>query len=93
MSKEKAAPLYGAKVTFEQEAELDRFWESKGFKDRSTFIRAALTAYRDAQTLRDTIAEAMVVLVACQGRSVSTEQAIKLVKDLFVTGAFKEDLK
>ena len=92
MSKEKET-LYGTKLTPEQAAEFDRLWETKGFKDRSAFIRAALTAYRDGEAMRATVAEAMVVILACQGRSVSTEQAIKLVKDLFLSGAFKEDLQ
>ncbi len=90
--------MLGVKVTPDMKEKLKAQGSAAGYgDDLSAYIRtiyaAALEENPTSKMLKAILAEAMVVILACQGRSVSTEQSIKLVKTLFLAGSFKEDLQ
>jgi antitoxin component of RelBE/YafQ-DinJ toxin-antitoxin module len=89
--------MLGVKVDAELKDKVKEVATAQG-KDVSDYVRDVLTAAvgespaEKKDPIRAALAEAMVVILACQGRSVSTEQAITLVKDLFITGAFQKEV-
>jgi hypothetical protein len=88
--------MLGVKVAPEVKAQLQTDADAAGI-DLSDHVRAILDVGlgkdRTRQIIRGALAEAMVAILACQGRSVSTEQAIEMTKELFVKGAFAEDFR
>ena len=65
--------------------------------DLSDHVRAILGASlgqdRITKIVREALAEALVAILACQGRTVTTDQAIEMTKELFLKGVFAEDLR
>jgi hypothetical protein len=90
--------MLGVKVDPEMKEKLKAQGKALGYgDDLSDYIRAIYTAALGEDPvmtkLKAVIGQALIVILACQGRSVSTEQAVKLTRDLFISGAFSEDLK
>jgi plasmid stability protein len=87
--------MLGVKVDPEFKDKVKATADAHG-KDMSDYVREVLSAAMGSPVhdpIKAALAEAMVVLLASSGRPISTEQAIKLVKDLFLTGAFKEEVR
>lgn len=83
--------MLGVKVASSLKEKLQTSAAAEGL-DLSEYVRKVLVEHFEQESMKLMIAEALVVLLACQGKQVNTEGAVKLTRELYLQGAFKESL-
>jgi predicted transcriptional regulator len=88
----KKMEMVGVKMDPESKAKLEEMAEAMG-KSTSEFARGILTDFvNGGSPLKKEIAQALVIILAAQGKNPSTDQAIQLVNDLYMKNAFADEV-